>query len=120
MIYIYRIFIFFYFFKKLFSSNFKTEHVICGSNLDAHNYKILPVRGLEPCGMIIDRPLLPPPAAKGCKICALSKQISPIILGNDFESMATEPMFMCEYSEQSSQEMESGRERKRGSRRREE
>lgn len=72
--------------------------------------------------MIIDRPLLPPPAAKGCKICALSKvkQISPIILGNDFESMATEPVFMCEYSEQSSQEMESGRERKRGSRRREE
>lgn len=60
-----------------------------------HSYKILLVRSLKPRGMIIDRPPLPPPAAKHCKICILSKQINPLILGNDSESMATEPMFIC-------------------------
>lgn len=50
---------------------------------------------------MIDRPPLPPPAEKGCKIRTLSKQISPVIPGNDLESMATEPVFTCEYNERS-------------------
>lgn len=54
------------------------------------------MRTPEPCGTIIDRPPVPPPAAGGCEICILSKQINPLILGNDFESMATESMFVCE------------------------
>lgn len=68
------------------------------------------MRGLEPCGMIIDRP--PPPAAKDCKICIFSTQIIPLILGNDLESMATEPMHVSyvKYKDQSSWEMKSGKE----------
>lgn len=65
-------------------------------------------------------PCCPHKLQKGAKLCALSKQISPIILGNDLESMATEPMFIREYNEQSSLEMESRRERKGSSCRREE
>ena len=59
------------------------------SNSETHNYNILPVRILEPSAMLLS------PAANGCKICILSKQINPLILGNDFESMATEPMIIC-------------------------
>lgn len=60
--------------------------------------------------MIIDRP--PPPAAKDCKICIFSTQIIPLILGNDLESMATEPMYVSyvKYKDQSSWEMKSGKE----------
>lgn len=60
--------------------------------------------------MIIDRP--PPPAAKDCKICVFSTQIIPLILGNDLESMATEPMYVSyvKYKDQSSWEMKSGKE----------
>lgn len=70
--------------------------VLCGYNSEAHNYKTLPVRCPEPWEMIIDRPPLPPPAANACKICILSKQINPLILDNDFESMATGSPFLCE------------------------
>lgn len=103
--------------KASSSSDFKTEHVFCGSNSETNNYKIFPVRRLEPCGMIIDCPPLPPPAAKGCTICILSKQINPLILGNDFESMATERMFTREIQWTEILGDEKWARKKRGSRR---